>query len=134
MPEIQDFKIVKPISRGAFGKVFLGYKRSNPKQVYAIKVMKKNEMIHKNMASQVVIERNALALVRSPYCVQLFYSLQSLSCVYLVMEYMVGGDLKSLLGMYGYMEDSMASFYVAEIVLALDYLHSHGIVHRYRAN
>lgn len=130
MPEIQDFKIVKPISRGAFGKVFLGYKKTNPEQVYAIKVMKKNEMIHKNMASQVVIERNALAITRSPYCVQLFYSLQSVSCVYLVMEYMVGGDLKSLLGMYGYMEESMAAFYTAEVCLALEYLHSHGIVHR----
>lgn len=130
MPDIQDFKIVKPISRGAFGKVFLGYKKTNPEQVYAIKVMKKNEMINKNMASQVVIERNALALTRSPYCVQLFYSLQSISSVYLVMEYMVGGDLKSLLGVYGFMEESMAAFYTAEVCLALEYLHSHGIVHR----
>ncbi|XP_078035084.1 serine/threonine-protein kinase greatwall isoform X1 [Augochlora pura] len=130
VPEIQDFKIVKPISRGAFGKVFLGYKKSNPEKVYAIKVMKKNEMINKNMASQVIIERNALAITRSPYCVQLFYSLQSVSSVYLVMEYMVGGDLKSLLGVYGYMEESMAAFYTAEVCLALEYLHSHGIVHR----
>ncbi|XP_006611468.1 serine/threonine-protein kinase greatwall isoform X2 [Apis dorsata] len=130
VPEIQDFKIVKPISRGAFGKVFLGHKKSNPEKVYAIKVMKKNEMINKNMASQVIIERNALALTRSPYCVQLFYSLQSASSVYLVMEYMVGGDLKSLLGVYGYMEESMAAFYTAEVCLALEYLHSHGIVHR----
>ncbi|KOX77110.1 Serine/threonine-protein kinase greatwall [Melipona quadrifasciata] len=130
VPEIQDFKIVKPISRGAFGKVFLGYKKSNPEKVYAIKVMKKNEMINKNMASQVIIERNALALTHSPYCVQLFYSLQSVSSVYLVMEYMVGGDLKSLVGIYGYMEESMAAFYTAEVCLALEYLHSHGIVHR----
>ncbi|XP_070163080.1 serine/threonine-protein kinase greatwall isoform X1 [Polyergus mexicanus] len=130
VPDIQDFKIVKPISRGAFGKVFLGYKKSNSEQVYAIKVMKKNEMINKNMASQVVIERNALALTHSPYCVQLFYSLQSVSSVYLVMEYMVGGDLKSLIGVYGFLEESMAAFYTAEVCLALEYLHSHGIVHR----
>lgn len=130
VPDIQDFKIVKPISRGAFGKVFLGYKKTNPEQLFAIKVMKKNEMLHKNMASQVIIERNALALTHSPYCVHLFYSLQTLSNVYLVMEYMVGGDLKSLLGVYGYMEESMAAFYTAEVCLALEYLHSHGIVHR----
>ncbi|KAK2574957.1 hypothetical protein KPH14_008720 [Odynerus spinipes] len=130
VPEIQDFKIVKPISRGAFGKVFLGHKKSNPEQLFAIKVMKKNEMINKNMASQVIIERNALALTHSPYCVHLFYSLQTLSSVYLVMEYMVGGDLKSLLGVYGYMEEGMAAFYTAEVCLALEYLHSHGIVHR----
>lgn len=43
---------------------------------------------------------------------------------------MVGGDLKSLLGVYGFLEESMAVFYVAEVTLALDYLHKHNIVHR----
>nr|CAD7449173.1 unnamed protein product [Timema bartmani] len=110
--------------------VFLGRKKTTPDQVYAVKVMKKEDMINKNMVSQVVTERNALALSRSPFCVQLFYSLQSASCVYLVMEYMVGGDLKSLLGMYGYFDEKMAVFYAAEVTLALQYLHNHGIVHR----
>ncbi|XP_039275990.1 serine/threonine-protein kinase greatwall [Nilaparvata lugens] len=129
-PEIDDFKILKPISRGAYGKVFLGCKKDNPDQLFAIKVMKKCEMIHKNMASQVVNERNALALSRSPFCVNLFYSLQTPLCVYLVMEYMIGGDLKSLLAMYGCFNETSAAFYSAEVVLALRYLHRHGIVHR----
>lgn len=130
VPDIQDFNIVKPISRGSFGKVFLGYKKSNPDQMCAIKVMKKSEMVNKNMASQVVTERNALALSHSPFCVQLFYSLQTSHSIYLVMEYLVGGDLKSLLSIYGYFDESMAVFYAAEITLALEYLHSHGITHR----
>lgn len=92
--------------------------------------MRKSEMINKNMVSQVITERNALALSRSPLCVSLFYSLQSTNYVYLVMEYMVGGDLKSLLAMYGYFDEATARFYVAEMTLALQYLHSHGIVHR----
>lgn len=129
-PDITDFHILKPISRGAFGKVFLGYKKTNPDRMYAIKVMKKSEMINKNMVSQVTNERNALALSKSPFCVQLFYSLQSNHSVYLVMEYMVGGDLKSLLSVYGYFDESMAVFYTAEIILALQYLHNHGIIHR----
>lgn len=129
-PDIQDFSVIKPISRGAFGKVYLGCKKNNTDQLYAIKVMKKSEMIHKNMVSQVVTERNALALSRSPFCVQLFYSLQTTSNIYLVMEYMVGGDLKSLLSMYGFFEEGMAVFYISEVVLALQYLHSHGIIHR----
>ncbi|XP_058119177.1 serine/threonine-protein kinase greatwall [Anopheles ziemanni] len=130
LPTIKDFSILKPISRGAFGKVFLGYKKSDQKQLYAIKVMKKTEMINKNMVSQVITERNALALSRSPFCVTLYYSLQTLSSVYLVMEYMVGGDLKSLLTMYGFFDEPTARFYAAEICLALQYLHGHGIVHR----
>lgn len=130
LPDIRDFCIVKPITRGAFGKVFLGYKKTNPNVMYAIKVMKKTEMINKNMISQVVNERNALAITHSPFCVNLFYSLQSLTSIYLVMEYMVGGDLKSLLSVYGFFDESMAAFYTAEVCLALQYLHSHQIVHR----
>ncbi|KOB66542.1 Uncharacterized protein OBRU01_20955 [Operophtera brumata] len=130
LPDINDFTIVKPISRGAFGKVFLAHKKTNKEMMYAIKVMKKSDMINKNMVTQVVTERNALALSRSPFCVHLYYSLQSTSSVYLVMEYMVGGDMKSLLGVYGFLEESMAVFYIAEVVLALDYLHKHHIVHR----
>ncbi|XP_053610450.1 serine/threonine-protein kinase greatwall isoform X2 [Plodia interpunctella] len=129
-PDIRDFTIIKPISRGAFGKVFLAHKNNNKEQMYAIKVMEKSEMINKNMVAQVVTERNALALSRSPFCVHLFYCLQSASSVFLVMEYMVGGDLKSLLGVYGFLEESMAVFYVAEVALALEYLHKHNIVHR----
>ncbi|KPJ16709.1 Serine/threonine-protein kinase greatwall [Papilio machaon] len=129
-PDINDFTIIKPISRGAFGKVFLAHKKNNAEQMFAIKVMKKSDMINKNMVTQVVTERNALALSRSPFCVHLFYSLQSASSVYLVMEYMIGGDLKSLLGVYGFLEESMAVFYIAEVTLALDYLHKHNIVHR----
>lgn len=92
--------------------------------------MKKSEMIYKNMVSQVVTERNALALSQSPFCVTLFYSLQSSTSVYLVMEYMVGGDLKSLLAMYGFFDEGTSRFYCAEILLALQYLHKHGIIHR----
>lgn len=130
LPTIKDFCILKPISRGAFGKVFLGYKRNDQNKLFAIKVMRKSEMINKNMVSQVITERNALALSRSPFCVTLYYSLQTISSIYLVMEYMVGGDLKSLLAMYGFFEESAARFYAAEICLALQYLHKHGIVHR----
>ncbi|XP_025199624.1 serine/threonine-protein kinase greatwall [Melanaphis sacchari] len=129
-PEISDFNVIKPISRGAYGKVYLGHKKNNLEQMYAIKVMKKTDMINKNMITQVVNERNALALANSPFCVKLFYSLQTSSCIYLVMEYMVGGDVKSLLSVMGYFPEDVATFYIAEVALALQYLHSHGIVHR----
>ncbi|XP_069937652.1 serine/threonine-protein kinase greatwall isoform X2 [Cherax quadricarinatus] len=130
MPEIEDFQFLKPISRGAFGKVFLGCKKDNLTRLYAIKVVKKSDIVHKNMIEQVITERDALARTKSPYCVHLYYSLQTASNVYLVMEYLIGGDLKSLLTIYGYFDEPMATFYAAELALALHYLHSHGIVHR----
>ena len=61
---------------------------------------------------------------------RLFYSLQSVKMVYLVMEYMAGGDLKSLLASVGFFSLDMAAFYVAEIALALDFIHKCGVVHR----
>nr|XP_020656890.1 serine/threonine-protein kinase greatwall [Pogona vitticeps] len=126
-PSIQDFAIVKPISRGAFGKVYLGRKGG---RLYAVKVVKKADLINKNMVHQVQAERDALALSKSPFIVHLYYSLQSANNVYLVMEYLIGGDVKSLLHIYGYFDEEMAVKYISEVALALDYLHRHGIIHR----
>ncbi|XP_034885788.1 serine/threonine-protein kinase greatwall isoform X2 [Mirounga leonina] len=126
-PSIEEFTIVKPISRGAFGKVYLGQKGS---RLYAVKVVKKADMINKNMTHQVQAERDALALSKSPFIVHLYYSLQSANNVYLVMEYLIGGDVKSLLHIYGYFDEEMAVKYISEVALALDYLHRHGIIHR----
>ncbi|PIK50715.1 putative serine/threonine-protein kinase greatwall-like isoform X2 [Apostichopus japonicus] len=128
-PSIEDFTILKPISRGAFGKVFLG-RKNGKEQLFAIKVMQKSEMVNKNMASQIQVERDALAMAKSPFVVHLFYSIQSTHFVYLIMEYMVGGDLKSLLHLFGFLDNDVALIYTAEVVLALEYLHDRGIIHR----
>lgn len=130
LPSIDDFVVLKPISRGAFGKVYLAQKKGSTDQLFAIKTVKKSEMVHKNMVDQVLAERNALAVSRSPFVVHLFYCLQTPTCVHLVMEYMIGGDVKSLLHAYGFFEEPMARFYTAEAALALDYLHRRGIIHR----
>ncbi|XP_068002171.1 serine/threonine-protein kinase greatwall isoform X1 [Melanerpes formicivorus] len=92
--------------------------------------MKKADMINKNMVHQVQAERDALALSKSPFIVHLYYSLQSANNIYLVMEYLIGGDVKSLLHIYGYFDEEMAIKYISEAALALDYLHRHGIIHR----
>ncbi|XP_075683627.1 serine/threonine-protein kinase greatwall isoform X2 [Rhinoderma darwinii] len=128
-PSIEEFAIVKPISRGAFGKVYLARKKNNRK-LFAVKVVKKADMINKNMVQQVQAERDALALSKSPFIVHLYYSLQSANNIYLVMEYLIGGDVKSLLHIYGYFDEDMAVKYLSEVALALDYLHRHGIIHR----
>ena len=96
-PTIHDFDILKPISRGAFGKVFLCNRKDAPDKKLAVKVMKKSELVQKNMVDQVIAERNALAITKSPFVVGLLYCLQTVNNVFLVMEYMIGGDLKSLL-------------------------------------
>ncbi|KAF9352546.1 hypothetical protein BGX26_009666 [Mortierella sp. AD094] len=129
VPSIQDFEIIKPISRGAFGKVYLARKKTT-KDLYAIKILKKADMVRKNMVSHVLAERRVLALTRTPFVVQLFYAFSSKDYLYLVMEYVIGGDLSSLLAVFGSFDEDMAKMYIAECVLALEYLHSNGITHR----
>ncbi|KAG0371496.1 hypothetical protein BGX24_001582, partial [Mortierella sp. AD032] len=129
VPSIQDFEIIKPISRGAFGKVYLARKKTT-KDLYAIKILKKADMVRKNMVNHVLAERRVLALTRTPFVVQLFYAFASKDYLYLVMEYVIGGDLSSLLAVFGSFDEDMAKMYIAECVLALEYLHSNGITHR----
>jgi len=126
---IQDFSIVKPISKGAYGKVYLARKK-NTGDLVAIKVLTKADIINKNQQDTIITERNALATANHPFIVRLYYAFQSKKYVYLVMEYLIGGDLASLLQNLSFFEESMVKSYMSELVLVLEYLHSIGIVHR----
>jgi serine/threonine protein kinase len=98
---------------------------------YAIKVLKKADMIEKNQVTNVRAERLILTQLDSPYVVRLYYSFQSKNHLYLVMEYLNGGDCASLLKAVGALDEKWARQYVSEMVLGLEFLHSKGIVHRY---
>ncbi|KAJ7949610.1 putative Kinase [Quillaja saponaria] len=126
---IEDFEIIRPISRGAFGRVFLARKRSTG-DLFAIKVLKKADMILKNAVESILAERNILISVRNPFVVRFFYSFTCRDNLYLVMEYLNGGDLYSLLRNLGCLDEDMARVYIAEVVLALEYLHSLNVIHR----
>ncbi|KAK4778993.1 hypothetical protein SAY86_006521 [Trapa natans] len=126
---IDDFEIIKPISRGAFGRVFLAKKRTTG-DLFAIKVLKKADMIRKNAVESILAERNILISVRNPFVVRFFYSFTCRENLYLVMEYLNGGDMYSLLRNLGCLDEDVARVYIAEVVLALEYLHSLGVVHR----
>ncbi|CAH9104747.1 unnamed protein product [Cuscuta europaea] len=126
---IDDFEIIKPISRGAFGRVFLAKKRTTG-DLFAIKVLKKADMIRKNAVESILAERDILISVRNPFVVRFFYSFTCRENLYLVMEYLNGGDLYSLLRSLGCLNEDVARVYIAEVVLALEYLHSLRVVHR----
>ncbi|KAJ1982573.1 rim15, signal transduction response regulator [Dimargaris verticillata] len=129
LPSIRDFELLKQISRGAFGKVYLCRKKTTS-DLFAIKMLKKADMIRKNMVASVLTERKVLSLMKTPYVVKLYYAFHSTDYLYLVMEYLIGGDLGSLLQGMGGFDQTMTRFYAAETALALHYLHENGIVHR----
>ncbi|KAE9600223.1 hypothetical protein Lal_00045381 [Lupinus albus] len=126
---IDDFEIIKPISRGAFGRVFLAKKRTTG-DLFAIKVLRKADMVRKNAVESILAERDILITVRNPFVVRFFYSFTCRENLYLVMEYLNGGDLYSLLRNLGCLDEEVARVYIAEVVLALEYLHSLRVVHR----
>lgn len=82
------------------------------------------------MVDQVQMERDILASAQNPFVVDLYYAFESDEYLYLVMEYMIGGDCGSMLKNLRSFSEKMTQRYIAEVVLALEYLHSIGIVHR----
>lgn len=128
---IKDFEIIKPISKGAFGSVFLAKKKATG-DYYAIKVLKKADMIAKNQITNVKAERMILMKqAESPFVAKLFFTFQSKDNLYLVMEYLNGGDCAALIKSLGALPEEWTKNYVAEVVLGLEYLHERGIIHRY---
>ncbi|KAF8897682.1 hypothetical protein BD779DRAFT_1492082 [Infundibulicybe gibba] len=127
---IKDFDIIKPISKGAFGSVFLAKKKATG-DYYAIKVLKKADMIAKNQITNVKAERMILMKqAESPFVAKLYFTFQSKENLYLVMEYLNGGDCAALIKSLGCLPEEWTKNYIAEVVLGLEYLHQRGVVHR----
>ncbi|XP_066575326.1 rho-associated protein kinase 1 [Amia ocellicauda] len=124
----EDYEVVKVIGRGAFGEVQL-VRHKSTRKVYAMKLLSKFEMIKRSDSAFFWEERDIMAFANSPWVVQLFYAFQDDRYLYMVMEYMPGGDLVNLMSNYD-VPEKWARFYTAEVVLALDGIHSMGFIHR----
>lgn len=129
-PSIKDFEIIKPISKGAFGSVYLVKKKSTG-EYYAIKVLKKADMVAKNQVTNVKAERAIMMWQgESDFVAKLYWTFASKDYLYLVMEYLNGGDCASLIKVLGALPEDWAKKYLAEVVLGVEHLHSRSIVHR----
>ena len=128
---IASFTLLSVIGRGGYGKVFLA-QHDITHRLYALKVMKKSLLAQKNITSAAIQEKHILSLLRHPSLVTLRYAFQSPSKLYLVMDYVAGGELFGRLdGCAGRrMLEREVVFYTAEIVVALEWLHERGIIYR----
>ena len=129
VPSIKDYDIIKPISKGAYGSVYLARKKLTG-DYFAIKALRKSDMIAKNQITNVKSER-AIMMVQSekPYVAKLYATFQNKDNLFLVMEYLPGGDLATLLKMMGYLPEKWAKQYLSEIVVSVDDMHRDGIIH-----
>lgn len=130
-----DFESLVVIGRGAFGEVRLVRskpKRDEPVRIYALKSMKKEMMILKNQVGHVRAEREALSKASSDnkWLTSLYYSFVDESHLYMVMEFLPGGDLMSLLIKEDTFSESVTRFFMAEAAHAISSVHALGYIHR----
>lgn len=126
---VDDFELLTIIGRGAFGEVRLCKEKATG-NVYAMKKLKKSEMLRRGQVEHVKAERNLLAEVDSECIVKLYCSFQDDEFLYLVMEYLPGGDMMTLLMRKDTLTEGEARFYVGQTVLAIESIHKHNYVHR----
>ncbi|KAJ3052465.1 Serine/threonine-protein kinase [Rhizophlyctis rosea] len=125
-----DFHTVKVIGKGAFGEVRLVQKQDTGK-IYAMKTLRKADMMKKDQLAHVKAERDVLAeSAHTPWVVQLYYSFQDTTYLYLIMEFLPGGDLMTMLIKYDTFSEDVTRFYMAECVSAISAVHDLGFVHR----
>ncbi|XP_055511208.1 citron Rho-interacting kinase isoform X2 [Leucoraja erinacea] len=125
-----DFEVKNVIGRGVFAEVQVVRERAT-NDVYAMKVMNKQALIGEDNVVFFEEECSILSRSTSPWLPSLQYVFQDKTCIYLVMEYQPGGDLLALLNRYDdQFDESMAQFYLAELVLAIHSVHQMGYVHR----
>ncbi|KAI2642967.1 Serine/threonine-protein kinase 38 [Labeo rohita] len=126
---LDDFESLKVIGRGAFGEVRLVQKKDTG-HVYAMKILRKADMLQKEQVGHIRAERDILVQADSLWVVKMFYSFQDKLNLYLLMEFLPGGDMMTLLMKKDTLTEEETQFYVAETVLAIDFIHQLGFIHR----
>ncbi|XP_006915106.1 ribosomal protein S6 kinase alpha-2 isoform X1 [Pteropus alecto] len=126
-----QFELLKVLGQGSYGKVFLvrKVKGSDARQLYAMKVLKKATLkVRDRVRSK--MERDILAEVNHPFIVKLHYAFQTEGKLYLILDFLRGGDLFTRLSKEVMFTEEDVKFYLAELALALDHLHSLGVIYR----
>ncbi|NXE45899.1 KS6A3 kinase, partial [Dromaius novaehollandiae] len=126
-----QFELLKVLGQGSFGKVFLVKKisGSDARQLYAMKVLKKATLKVRDRV-RTKMERDILVEVNHPFIVKLHYAFQTEGKLYLILDFLRGGDLFTRLSKEVMFTEDDVKFYLAELALALDHLHSLGIIYR----
>ena len=124
-----DFQILTQVGQGGYGQVYLAQKKDT-KEVCALKVMSKRLLFKLDEIRHILTERDILTAAKSEWLVRLLCAFQDDQQIYLAMEYVPGGDFRTLLNNTGVLHNRHARFYIAEMFSCVDALHTLGYIHR----
>ncbi|CAG5111523.1 Oidioi.mRNA.OKI2018_I69.chr2.g5824.t1.cds [Oikopleura dioica] len=127
---LSQVEILTTVGAGTFGRVELVKRRGSSNSYYALKKMRILQVINLRQVSHVISERQILSSISSPFIVNLLWTTRDNIHLYLLMEYIPGGELFTHLRNEGRFDENRARFYAAEIVCAFTYLHAENIVYR----
>eukprot|EP01132_Coremiostelium_polycephalum_P004739 gene4739-5915_t len=126
---LKEFKQVRVIGTGTFGRVYL-VQNIHDKNFYAMKCLNKSDVVQLKQVEHLNSEKSILTNINHPFIVNLYQAFQDEKKLYLLFEYVAGGEVFTHLRRATRFSNGMAKFYAAEIILALEYLHRHNIVYR----
>lgn len=121
---LKQFLVERVLGKGGFAKVLLVKKiEGENQQRFAMKILKKSDLMTNKLLEATILEKNILQKTNHPFVVHLNYAFQTSHKIYLVMEYLPGGDFYQFLRKNVRLKEDVACFYIAEVILGLDYLH-----------
>ncbi|PWN43707.1 hypothetical protein IE81DRAFT_288211 [Ceraceosorus guamensis] len=126
---LDSFHIIAQVGQGGYGEVFLARKKDTG-QVCALKRLRKRVLVKMDEVRHVLTERDILTATNTPWLVRLLYAFQNKEHVFLAMEYVPGGDFRTLLNNSGVLQLECARFYMSEMFVACNELHKLGYIHR----
>ncbi|GAA5869143.1 hypothetical protein JCM3774_003963 [Rhodotorula dairenensis] len=126
---LEQFHIVTQVGQGGYGEVYLA-RHKETQQVVALKKMKKRTLAKMDEIRHVLTERDILASTSSPWLVRLLYAFQDAEHVFLAMDFIAGGDFRTLLNNSGVLKEEHARFYISEMFCSVAELHKLGYIHR----
>lgn len=127
--DISDFIVLKELGAGAFGKVFL-VKHKTSGEFYAMKVLKLSAQHDDKYINALLNEIKILNMLSSDFLVKAYFSFMHNNSLCIVMEYMIGGDVRGLLNEWGILDNDTTRYYAAQLILAVDSLHMKKVIHR----
>lgn len=117
-PKNRDFEVITQVGQGGYGQVYLARKKDT-KEVCALKILNKKLLFKLNETKHVLTERDILTTTRSEWLVKLLYAFQDLQSLYLAMEFVPGGDFRTLLINTRCLKSGHARFYISEMFCAV---------------